>query len=195
MTKTLSIGKAVKVLQKGGIIIFPTDTAFGVGCVADNEVSVEKLFRIRQRPRNKPAPVLFSSIEMVEEYVEEVSHSVRTRLFEKYWPGALTVILRAKKYKSSDLVRGTTETIGVRIPNNKTTLKIIEELGKPILGPSANFHGRPTPYTFGSVDKNLVKLADGIVKGVCSIKRESTVVDCTRDKWQIIRQGAVKLDL
>jgi L-threonylcarbamoyladenylate synthase len=194
MTKVLSPDKAVKVLINGGIIIFPTDTAFGIGCVVDNEVSVERLFRIRQRPRNKPVPVLFSSIEMVEKYVE-IPDRVWKELLEKYWPGALTVVLKVKKDKVPSLVRGATDTLGVRIPNNEVALKIISNINKPILGPSANFHSRPTPYTFESVDKNLITLTDGIVKGVCAIKRESTVVDCTSDNWQIIRQGAVKLNI
>lgn len=193
MNNTLSIKEAVEILKTGGIVVFPTDTAFGMGCVIDNEISVERLFRIRQRPKNKPAPVLFSDISMVEEYIDEIPEKVKVELLEKYWPGALTVILKVDKTKTPELVRGSTETLGVRVPNNEAITEIIRRVGKPVIGTSANFHGRPTPYTFESVDRDLISLTDGIVKGSCVLKRESTVIDCTQDKWQIIRQGAIKI--
>ena len=90
------IEKAVEVLNSGGIIIFPTDTAFGIGCRIDKKESIEKLFTIRRRPVDKATPVLVSSIEMVKDYVHQIPDEVKSSLIDKYWPGALTIILEAK---------------------------------------------------------------------------------------------------
>ena len=88
------IDKAIGVLNKGGIVIFPTDTAFGIGCRIDNKKSIERLFRIRKRPKNKPTPVLVDSIEMAQKYLLPITdEEVRNNLMKKYWPGALSIIL------------------------------------------------------------------------------------------------------
>lgn len=186
--------KAIQVLGEGGIVIFPTDTAFGIGCAADNEAAVEKLFRIRQRPSNKPTPVLCSDIEMVDK-ISVFNQGIKSDLMNKYWPGALTIILKVRMGEISSLVCGGTDTVGVRIPDSQVALEIIRRLGKPIVGTSANFHGQPTPYDFSSVDRDLITLVDGIVEGECSLKQESTVVDCTVTPRKVVRQGAVKLNL
>jgi L-threonylcarbamoyladenylate synthase len=188
-------GQAVSILKKGGIVIFPTDTAFGIGCVIDNQKAVERLFEIRKRPPTQATPVLVESIEMAREYLMDIPQDVEEKLMKKYWPGALTIVLNCKKDMIPELVRGGTDTLGVRIPNHPTTLEIIRALGKPILGPSANFHGDPTPYTFESLDPELVKLVDFVVKGECTVKEASTVIDCTVSPWNILRQGAIQLDL
>lgn len=186
----LSVKDAAQKLSNGGIVIFPTDTAFGIGCDATSPDAVERLFRIRQRPTNKPTPVLVSSIEMAMEYLADVPQSV-LELMDEYWPGALTIIARAEVEKMPSHVRGGTETLGVRMPNNDTAREIIRTLNKPILGPSANFHGQPTPYTFDSVDRDLIEQVAGVVQGECRLKRESTVLDTTVSPWRIVRQGAV----
>lgn len=192
--KILSENEATDLLEDGGIVIFPTDTAFGIGCRIDREASVERLFRIRERPRNKPVPVLCSNIEMAKKYAEELNEEVIS-LMERYWPGALTIVVKAKRGMLLDLVTGSTGTVGLRIPNEKMLQRIIEKVNTPLIGTSANFHGQPTPYTLDGVSEDLINLTDGIIEGETKIKRESTVVDCTGKKWNILRQGAIKLDI
>lgn len=188
------IEKAIEIFKNGGIVVFPTDTAFGIGCRIDNEKAVKRLFKIRRRPKTKAVPVLFSSVDMVRKYVREVSHDVE-RLMEKYWPGALTIILHCNKVTVPSLVRGGGETLGVRIPNNKIIQTIIAKVGSPILGPSANFSDGKTPYSFKELDKKLVDLVDFIIGGETSSGgRASTIIDCTVKPWKILRQGAVKLN-
>jgi L-threonylcarbamoyladenylate synthase len=92
-------------------------------------------------------------------------------------------------------VRGGGKTLGVRIPNNKKVLEIIKFAGVPILGPSANFHGDATPFSFEELDPNLIELADFVVKGEVKLKKPSTVLDCSTKSWRIIRKGAFKLNL
>jgi len=186
------IKKAIEILKKGGIIIFPTDTAFGIGCRIDDEEAVEKLFKIRKRPSSMATPVLVDSFEMVKVYLKPVSEDARN-LMDKYWPGALTIVLPCKTDKVSGLVRGEGKTIGIRVPDNKIIREIIKGVGVPILGPSANFHGEKTPYKLSDLDPNLVDLVDFVISGKTSVGNISTVIDCSVSPWKILRQGAVKI--
>lgn len=189
----LDIDKAVIILKEGGIIIFPTDTAFGIGCRIDNSEAVEKLFRIRKRPLTKAPPVLFESIEMVKKYTESIPSEVENTLMQQYWPGALTIILPANRDKVPSLVRGGGLTIGTRIPDHDTVLSLIRGVGVPLIGTSANFHGESTPYDFSDLDQELLSLVDGAVEGTCKTKKASTVVDCTVSPWKVLRQGAIQI--
>lgn len=184
--------KAVQILNNGGIVIFPTDTAFGIGCRIDDEKAVERLFRIRKRPQTQAVPVLVSSLEMAVEYVKSIPSDVQ-ELVRKYWPGALTIVLPCKLEKVPNLVRGGRNTLGIRMPNHKTALSIIEGVGVPILGPSANFSKEQTPYKFEDLDQGLLKLVDYAVHGKTEAGNVSTVIDCSVKPWKVLRKGVVKL--
>lgn len=187
--------KAVEVLRNGGIVIYPTDTAFGIGCRIDAKKAVEKLFRIRNRPVSQAVPVLVSSLEMASGYVQKIPKDVRGKLIRKYWPGALTIVLPCRTDKVPSLVRGGGETLGVRMPDHKIALSIIEGVGVPILGPSANFSGEETPYEFENLNSQLVNLVDYVVGGQTQTGKVSTVIDVTKKPWKILREGAVKINL
>ena len=189
-----SLDKAIEVIREGGIVIFPTDTAFGIGCRMDNEKAVEKLFKIKKRPPTQAVPALFDSMSRVEEYVLPFEASIK-RLMKRYWPGALTVVLPCKQTRVPVLVRGGGKTLGVRIPNHPVPMQLIKAVDIPILAPSANFHGGATPYIFGELDKTLIKLVDFVVEGESKGSLSSTVVDCSKSPWEIIRQGDILLDL
>jgi len=187
------VEKAVEVFKKGGIVVFPTDTAFGIGCRITAVKTIKKLFKIRRRPKTKAVPVLFSSMEMVRQYVLGITPDVE-KTAEKYWPGALTLILKCKTEKVPPLVRGGGQTLGIRIPDNKFIRKIIAEIGEPILGTSANFAGEETPYCFQDIDKKLLNRVDFAINGKTNGKKLlSTVIDCTVMPWKIIREGAIKI--
>ena len=192
MNKNLE--KAIEVAKKGGIIIFPTDTVFGIGCRMDDERAVEKLFELRKRQKDKAVLVLASSIRMVEEYVGHFEIDVR-ELMKKYWPGALTLVLPAKVEKVPELIRGGGKTIGIRIPDHDSVLRVIRAVGVPILGPSATFSGERTPFNASDLDPELVRKVDFVLPGRCKIKKPSTVLDVTKKPWKILRQGAVKVKL
>lgn len=189
------IEEAVRVLNEGGIIIFPTDTAFGIGCRIDNEKAIKKLFAIRKRPGFMATPVLVDSLEMAKEYVLEIPKDVKEKLIDKFWPGALTIVLQSRIEMVPELVRGHGTTVGVRMPDNPIILEIIKGVGVPILGPSANFHGRNTPYEYQNLDNKLIKLVDYVVKGECLLKQPSTVINCAKTPWEILRQGALKVKI
>jgi L-threonylcarbamoyladenylate synthase len=188
------VAKAIQILKDGGVVIFPTDTAFGIGCRIDDEKAIRRLFRIRKRPETQATPVLVSSLHMAQPYLASVPQDVINKLMEPYWPGALTIVLRCKTDVVPSLVRGGTDTLGIRVPNHLTTLALIDGVGVPLLGPSANFHGEKTPYIFEDLDKDLVKQVDYVVPGECHVKQASTVIDCTVSPWKILRLGAVKIE-
>lgn len=198
-TKT-DIKKAIEILKNGGIVIYPTDTAFGIGCRIDNHKAVDRLFVLRRRPETQAMPVLVSSIDMALAYFDSPSHIVR-HLVNTYWPGALTIVSPCKKELIYSSIRGGGKTVGLRMPNHEVPLKIIEAVGAPILGPSANFHGVPTPYRSQDLDPELIKLVDFVVSevvksreaGSSSAGQASTVVDCSIEPYRILRQGAVRL--
>ena len=187
------IHKAVEVLKNGGIVVFPTDTAFGIGCRIDDEKTIERLFKIRKRPKNMPTPVLVSSVEMAKLYLKSIPKDVEEKLIKNFWPGALTIVLPCKVEKVPGLVRGGGTTLGVRAPNNKKILGIIKKVGVPILGTSANFHGEKTPYRFEDLNPELVKLADYVIPGETYLKQLSTVIDCSKKPWTILRLGSVDI--
>lgn len=187
--------QAITVLRQGGIIIFPTDTAFGIGCRIDDEDAIRRLFRIRRRPETQATPVLTDTVTMAQRFLKPIPGNVVTRLIEPHWPGALTIVLPCLPEKTPSLVRGGTQTLGVRIPAHDAARSIIRGLGVPVLGPSANFHGEKTPYIFDDLDQELVKLVDYVMPGEGTVKRASTVVDCTEKPWKILREGAVQVEL
>lgn len=187
------IQKAIRVVNDGGVIIYPTDTAFGIGCRIDDTKAVDRLFSLRKRPLTQPTPVLVSSENMALPYFIHPDDIVR-RLMKIYWPGALTIVSYCHNQNVYSPIRGGSDKIGLRMPNHKTALAIISGVDVPILGPSANFHGRATPFYFKDLDPELVKLVDYVVPGECKTKLVSTVVDCTIVPFTIIRQGAVAID-
>ncbi len=187
-----AIMSAIQILRDGGIVMYPTDTAFGIGCRMDDRKAVDRLFSIRRRPFRQATPVLVASEETALAYYLDPSKIVRC-LMKKYWPGALTIIAKCKKDLVYSPIRGGGETIGLRMPNHETALALIRGVGVPILGPSANFHGHPTPYRFEDLDPDLVKLVDFVIPGKCKAGNVSTVVDCSVSPYRIVRQGAVQL--
>lgn len=192
MNESQEVSEAVNILNQGGIIIFPTDTAFGIGCRLDMPESIDRLFQIKQRSRLQATPVLVNSSEMAKKYFSNPNALV-DRFMKKYWPGALTIVSACETGLVYSPVRGDGDTVGLRMPNHTIVLQIITRLGVPILGPSANFHGLPTPYTQTDLDPEFVKKVDYVVKGSCSVGKASTVVDCSIDPYRIIRQGAIVL--
>ena len=186
------VQKAIETLKNGGVVVFPTDTAFGIGCRIDDEVAVKRLFALRRRPETHAPPVLVGSVKMAEAYLQPVPEEVIETLMKPYWPGALTIILECRVEKVLPIVRKDT-TLGVRVPDHLTTLAIINGVGVPIIGSSANFRGEKTPYTFAELDPELLNLVDYVVPGNCTTKLASTVIDATQKPWKVIRQGPIHI--
>lgn len=191
--KDFDLKKASDVLYSGGIIIFPTDTAFGIGCRIDNNRAINKLIKIRGRKKDQPFPVLVGSKEMARNYLKKIPEEVFKKLISKYWPGALTIVLPCKTEKINPLIRGNGNTLGVRMPNDKKILDLINKIRVPIIGSSANFTGSATPYELMEIDQKIIDKVDFVLEGKCKLKKPSTVIDCSEMPWKILRNGAVKI--
>lgn len=173
--------KIIKILKKGGIIAFPTDTLFGLGSDATNQIALEKIFQLKGRDYNKPLSIACSSVKMLREYTNSSLYS--DELLDKIFPGPVTLLLN-KNEKISDLVTAGSPKIGVRIPDYQPIRDIIKKFGKPIIATSANISGEKDL-------KNLNQLpfeVDYILNGQCKYKIGSTVFD--PDKKIILRSGA-----
>lgn len=185
--------KIINLLEIGKIGIFPTDTVFGICCRMDSNSSIKKIYEIKNREENKPFLVLASNISQIEEYA--YLNEKAKILAGKYWPGPLTIILESKIEKVDPILRANRSTVGVRIPKFAELTEVIENLGIPIVAPSANISGRQAPIEFNQIDKEIVEKVDFIVTGECKIKKPSTIIDSTNENLMVIREGAIDINL
>ncbi len=184
------IEKGVTILRGGGIVAYPTDTVYGLGASAVLPQAVERVYTIKERPRTMPFPLLVANVEQIISLAEAVS-PLAWRLIEKFLPGALTLVL-SKSSTAPGAVTGAGGTIAVRIPAHPVPLALIEGLGAPLVGTSANISGQPSPLTADGVRSQLADRVDLIIDGGrCPGGRESTVVDVTGETPVILREGAI----
>lgn len=184
--------KTIEVLKQGGVVIFPTDTAFGIGCRIDDEESVKRVFDIKKRDYSKALLALVDSVQMAEEYVS-IPYDVREKILSKYWPGGLTVFLKCNLKKVPSIVRSGGDSLAVRLPDHDDIRNVIKQVGVPILATSANFSGDPTPYSISEVNKELLSQVDFVLNGECTFRKQSTILDCTVIPWKVVREGAISL--
>lgn len=185
------IRKAALELKMGELVAFPTETVYGLGADATNEKAVKRVYLAKGRPSDNPLIVTVSSIEMVERFVGEISTDAK-KLMENFWPGSLTIILNIIPGSLSETVTGGLKTAAFRMPKNQVTLDLISELDRPLVGPSANSSGKPSPTTAEHVFHDLEGKISGIVDdGPTTVGVESTIIDMSTDIPTILRPGAV----
>ncbi len=180
-----------EIFANGGIVIFPTDTVWGIGCVYDDDQAIKRLYSIKNRLPDKPTSLLIPNSNWVNKLA--IINPTAKKILNKYWPGALTVVLPAKKEIEDKSFVSTTKKVGVRIPNHKKLLEVIKILEKPILAPSANFAGKTPPQTISQLDPNLLKLVDAVFISIDGSGKESTVITFENENLVILRDGAVKI--
>lgn len=184
------IDKAVKFLKDGLLVSFPTETVYGLGADATNTEAVKKVFQAKNRPTDNPLIVTVSSIEMVEDFA--IVNELARKLMTYFWPGPLTIILPIKQGTLDMIVTGGLKTVAFRNPDNETTLKLIASFGKPIVGPSANLSGTPSPTTASHVYQDMNGRISAIIDdGSTKIGVESTIIDMSNDYPVILRPGAI----
>lgn len=184
---------AAKLVQQGELIAFPTETVYGLGADALNEAAVKKVYEVKGRPSDNPLIVHVDNFQRVTEFIETVPASTQI-LIETFWPGPLTLIFKAKPNVFSKAVTGGLETVAFRMPNNQQTLALIEAADTPLVGPSANTSGKPSPTTAAHVLQDLQgKIAGILDDGPTEIGVESTVLDLTAADGipVILRPGAI----
>ena len=178
---------AAEIVRKGGLVIYPTDTVYGLGCDPFNPGAVRSLFEAKGR-ESKPVPVLCSSLERAEELVE-LSDKARG-LAERHWPGALTIVAPVRRPLPDQLTQGS-PNLGVRVPAHQLTLRLISLCGGWLTGTSANLSGRPSARSASEASEQLGDAADLILDGGRLNGRESTVLQVVGGSVTILRTGPV----
>jgi len=178
---------AREILSRGGVVVFPTDTVYGLGAAAFEGGAVEEIFRIKGRSQDKAIPILLSSAAEVDQVALELNDTAR-RLAQRFWPGPLTIVV-AKATSVPDAVAG--HSIGLRVPDHALARKLLAAAG-PLAVTSANLSGRKSPVTAADVldqlDGRVELVLDG---GTTPGGMPSTVVDCTSGAPIILREGPV----
>ena len=181
------IEKASKIISEGGVVVFPTDTVYGIGCDPYNKSSVEKIYQIKKRSKEKPLPILGYSLSTINEIVEFDEES--KKIADAFWPGPLTLILKLKDEKLKEILR--VDKIAVRVPDNQCLLDILKD-SKFLIGTSANYSGENS-FTNSKECWEKLKEYDIFVDGGNILsKGESTILEISRGKLVIHREGALK---
>jgi len=185
-----AINLAASVLRSGGIVIFPTETVYGIGAAATSCIGPQEIIDIKMRPASKPLPWLVETEDALDTYgvdVPEYAH----RLAAEFWPGALSLVVKASSKVGKDFVdsRG---TVALRCPDHEVVQELIRASGGPIITTSANTSGKHAPTSFEELEERLVASADLTLDGGETHHGiASTVVDCTGDEPVILRDGAI----
>jgi L-threonylcarbamoyladenylate synthase len=184
------VDRAAGILRAGGTAAYPTDTVYGLGANVFNDNAVKKVFSAKKRPPGMPLPILIAQASQLQELVEDIPATAGI-LMEKFWPGALTIVFHRRPAFQSLAPAGSGK-IAVRLPGHPLTLRLIEELGLPIVGTSANLHGYPPALTAAEVKEQLGGGVDFIIDGgPCPGGIESTIVDVTVDPPLVLRKGTI----
>lgn len=179
-----------QIIKKGGIVIFPTETVYGIGVNGLDAKAIEKLYQVKQRPKEKPITLLVNSMEMIEQVATEITQ-VERKIIQEFFPGPLTIILN-KKEIVPELVTAGGNTVGIRMPANNVALKLIEYAGVPLATPSANISGKPSGTNIQTIMQDFNGKVDYIIDGGESkIGKPSTIVRVINNIPHILREGSI----
>jgi len=176
-----AIDIASGIIREGGLVAFPTETVYGIAANLTNKKTIERLYAIKKRPREKPLTIHISNMTMLINMAGAVPDTAR-RLIDAFWPGPLTIVMRTKNGKKT----------GFRMPANKIALSLIEASNVPMVAPSANLSGSRPPRNMEEVLEEMEDMVDMIIDGgQTEVGVESTVVDITTKPFTILREGAI----
>lgn len=179
-----------KIIKNGGIVVFPTETVYGIGTNGLNKESISRLYEVKQRPINKPISLLVSSIEMAETIAKDIT-DMEYKLMEKFFPGPLTIILKKKSIVPDNLTNNT-DTVGVRMPDNIIAKELIEYANVPIATPSANISGKPSGTDINTIMNDFKDKVDYYIDGGPSkLGIGSTIVKIENGYPIILREGSI----
>ena len=178
---------AIESIKNGGVVIFPTDTVYGIGCDPYNEDAIKRIYELKNRDSTKPLPILGYSKQFLENIVE--FDEITNRIAEKFWPGRLTIVLPLKDDKLKKLSRGT-DTLAVRVPNDKCVLALLKKC-ELVVGTSANISGRE-PFTDPqNTENDLIDCDIFLNDGIIQSSGASTVIKIENGEIKILRSGDI----
>lgn len=184
------LDRAVAALERGGVAVYPTETLYGLGADATSEPALRRVTALKGRDRGKPISVLVASRAMLSNVVEALS-GIADRLAGEFWPGALTLVLRARP-EVSTLLTGGSGTIGVRISSHPLAQTLVERLGRPLTATSANPGGLEAPVEVEEARRYFASGVDAYLDGGrCPGGPGSTIIECLADVPVLLREGAI----
>ena len=192
-----SLKVAAKALREGSLVAFPTETVYGLGADATNELAVARIYKVKGRPSDHPLIVHIADLKHLEQWISEIPEYA-IELAREFWPGPMTLILK-RSALAKDFITGNQVTVGIRIPDNSLALGLLEAFhkigGAGIAAPSANRFGQVSPTTAAAVREEIGDyLADTdlvLDGGQSAVGLESTIIDCTSSAPRILRPGAI----
>lgn len=185
---------AAHTLQKGGLVVSPTETVYGLAANAMDADAVKNIFKAKGRPSDNPLIVHIASLDMLDSLVTTIPENAKV-LMDHFWPGPLTLIFNASS-KIPNAVRANLPTVAIRFPSHPVMQKLIKASGLPLAAPSANISGKPSPTNVARVIEDLSGKVDVIIDGGdCSVGLESTVVDITSTPPTILRPGGITAEM
>lgn len=182
--------EAGELIRQGKIVVFPTETVYGIGTNGLDKNAVKKLYEVKQRPLNKPISLLVSNMEMVNSIAKDITE-IEYKIMEKFFPGPLTIILKKKDIVPNVVTAGQ-NTVGIRMPRGEIARKLVEYADVPIATPSANISGEPSGTNLQEIKKHFEGKVDYFIDGGNSeLGLASTIVQVVDGKPQILRQGSI----
>ena len=182
--------EAAEIIKTGGLVAVPTETVYGLAGNGLDEEAVKQIYEVKGRPQVKPLSLMVPGAEAMDRYCEDVPQGARL-LAERFWPGPLTIVLKAKDFIPSIVLAGG-DTVGLRCPDHPMTLELLKKAGVPFAAPSANPSGEESPKTAQKVWDYFSGKIEGIIDGgECGIGRESTIISMVQKPYRILRQGAL----
>ncbi len=193
--KTIIISKelseAAEILKHGGLVGVPTETVYGLAGNGLDENAVHQIYEVKGRPEVKPLALMVPDAGEMEKYCEDVPESARA-LAARFWPGPLSIVLKAKCDLVPAIVRAGGDTVSLRCPDHALTLEALRLAGIPFAAPSANPSGQPSPKTAQEVYAYFDGVIDAVIDGgECGLGRESTILDMSKTPYRVLRQGAL----
>lgn len=184
------VNLAGTVLRDGGIVVFPTETVYGLGALADSKFGPHEIFEVKVRPTDLPIPLLVETEDALDTWGSDIPDYAH-RLAHEFWPGAITLVVTASDRVPKDF-RAPNGTIGLRSPDHELVMELIQAAGGPLFATSANTHGNPAPGSFSEVEPRIIAHADLVIDGgETQHQQASTVVLCTGAQPVIVREGAI----
>jgi tRNA threonylcarbamoyl adenosine modification protein (Sua5/YciO/YrdC/YwlC family) len=189
--KPRQIAQIVEILRNGGVIAYPTDTTYGIGCSIMNRKGLERIYQIKQRDRKKPFSFICADLSEVSRYARLTN--VAFKIMKRCLPGPYTFVLDASR-EVPDLLTTKQKTVGIRIPDNPICLAIVRELGVPIVTTSANISGEAPEGDPHAIDDAFGAMLDLVVDGGMLATDVSSVISLIGDRVELLRKGAGSLD-
>lgn len=185
----MDIDRLVEVINNGRIAVVPTDTVYGIIGDALNMDVIHKVYEVKKRNYSKPLILMVSSIKMLEEYVDSINELER-KLINRYWPGKLTILFK-KNERINDLITSGSDLVGIRFPDNKELIELMEKLNKPLISTSCNISSKDVITSIDMLEEDISKYVSYVYDGGILSDTSSTIVKVVDEEVEILREGEI----